>query len=355
VRSVYTSLPSDGPYAAAATAIYDGEKLALAEAGGVVNGVKVRLRRLNDAGLAPASTATAVGASARIAAGDQSTMAYIGDVAPGTSSASIPVLSAAGILQVSPADTATHLAGTTFARVVPPDSDEAAAQLAEMGKLGLTRVFVLQDRTTYGRDIATAAVGAAPNYGIEIVDPGGQYVRADIRALVKTIKKSKAQALLYAGSPNSYVAMLWNELSGADSAIRKFASAAVTGAPGWAQTTAAARYGTYLSAPGLPRSELPRAGTQFETDFVTTYGSGAPWTSGIFGYVAMSGVLEAMYKVGPMAKDRAKVADAFLHTSHVPSALGTYSIANGQTSFDHYFFTTYARDGLPTAPIPGVD
>jgi branched-chain amino acid transport system substrate-binding protein len=352
--TVYTSLPSGGPYAGAAGAIFDGEQLALAQTGGVVKGFKIVLRRLDEGGSAAlTSTATAAGASARIAAGDRSTIAYIGDLTPGSSSGSIPVLSQAGILQVSPGDTADGLAGGTFARVVPPDSNEASAQLAEMGKLGVTRLYLIKDRTTYGSDIAATALIDAPSYGIDIVDPAGKYLRADNRALIRAIKKSKAQALLYAGSPSTSLPAFWNALSVSDGTIRKFASAAVAGEPSWSSTSAAARYGSYLSAPGLPRADLPRAGSQFENDFMSTYGTRAQWTTGIFGYVAMSGVLEAMYKLGPMAKDRGKVADAFMRAKNLPSPLGTYSLTAGQTSFDRYFFTTYARDGSVTTP--GVD
>lgn len=351
VRSIYTALPSEGPYAATASAVYDGEELALTQAGGVVNGIKLVLHRLDDGSSVPAATATAVQASARTAAADRSTMAYLGDLAPGSSSASIPLLSQAGILQVSPGDTATGLVGATFARVVPPDSDEAIAELAEMGKLGLTRAFLLRDRSTYGADIATAAISDAPGYGVTIVDPGGRYLGSDIRTLVKAIKKSKADALLYAGSPTASATTFWNALSTGEPGIRKFASAALSSGPSWALTSAAARYGTYLSAPGLSRSVLPRAGSQFETDFTAAYGNRVPWTSGIFGYVAMSGVLDTIYRLGSTASSRAKLADAFLHTKNLPSALGTYSIAGGQTSFDHYFFTTYARDGKTVIPV----
>jgi branched-chain amino acid transport system substrate-binding protein len=351
--SIYTSLPTQGPYAAAANAIYDGEQLALAQAGGVVSDFRVTLKRLDEAGTAAAAAATAAGASARTAAADKSTIAYIGDLAPGSSSGSIPVLSPAGILQVSPGDSADGVAGATFARVVPSDASEAGAELAEMGTLGVTRVFLLKDRSTYGRDIAATAIADAPGYSIDIVNPGGTYLRADTRALIKAIKKSKAGGLLYAGSPSNSVAPFWNALSVSDGAIRKFASAAVAGDPSWALTSSGARYDTYLSAPGLVRAELPRAGTQFETDFQSTYGSTVPWTSGIFGYVAMSGVLESMYRLGPMANDRGKVAAAFLRVKNLPSALGTYSIVAGQTSFDRYFFTTWARDGS-TSSISGV-
>ncbi|MDQ6804367.1 MAG: ABC transporter substrate-binding protein [Actinomycetota bacterium] len=353
--SIYTSLPLDGPYAVDAGAIYDGEQLALAQAGGVVNGAKVVLRRLDDANSTAGANPTLVGENARAAASDQSTIAYIGELTPGSSPESIRILSPAGILQVSPGDTATDLAGKTFARVVPQDSDEADAQLAALQKLKVSTVYLVEDRTTHGRDIAGAVLKDAVNYGISVVDPLGKYLRADSRALVKKIKKSKAGALLYAGSPAASVAPFWNALSAADGTIKKLTSASMTDSPSWALTTAAARSNTYLSAPGLLPRALPRAGTQFETDFTTAYGSRVPWASGIFGYVAMSGVLAALRSLGPHAENpRSRVVAAFLHLREVPSALGTYSIVRGQTSFRGYAFSTYHRYGTPSAYVASL-
>lgn len=345
LRVIYTSLPSHGPFAAAASAVYDGEQLALAQAGGQVNGFQVVLRRLDDGGVGPEPTATTVASSARVAAGDASTIAYLGDLTPGSSSASIPILSEAGILQVSPGDPGAELDGATFARVVPADTLQASAQLDEMARLGVRRLYVLQDTSTYGADLASATTAGAPGRGIEVVDPRGRYLQADTRPLVRSIRKSRADGLVYAGLPSDSLAALWNGLAASSSTIRKFAPASVTFAPNWPLTTPPALYDTFLSSPGLASRELPRAGTQFEADFVSAYGARVPWTSGIFGYVAMSGVLAAMHERGSM--DRARVLAAYMRLHDLPSALGTYSITDGATSFDRYFFTTYSSTGHP--------
>ncbi|HWF73728.1 MAG TPA: ABC transporter substrate-binding protein [Solirubrobacteraceae bacterium] len=340
--SIYTSLPFAGPYAADAQAVFDGEQLALAQAGSRVNGSKVILRRLNDA-TAAGPTAALVAQSARAAAGDGTTIAYIGELTPGSSSASIPTLSGAGILQVSPGDSATDLAGKTFARVVPQDADEADAQLAALKKLGVKTLYLLEDRTTHGRDLAATVLQDAVSYGLGIANPLGRY-GANTRALVRAIKKSRASAVLYAGSPAPAVPTIWNAISAADPTLKKMASASIIDDPSWAQTTAAARENTYLSAPGLLLHSLPRAGTQFVSDFAAAYGNRVPWASGIFGYVAMSGVLEALHSLGPRPQNaRSRVALAFLRLRDLPSALGTYSIVGGQTSFRAYVFSTYHR------------
>jgi branched-chain amino acid transport system substrate-binding protein len=328
--------------------MYQGEELALAQAGDEVDGAKVVLRRLDDATAGAGSTPALVGQSARIAAADQSTIAYIGELMPGSSLTSIQILSPAGILQVSPGDSATGLAGKTFARVVPRDSDEADAQLAALRKLGVSSIYLLADRTTHGRDIATTILSDAPSYGIRVVDPTRNSVSGNTRLLLRAIKRSKAGALLYAGSPAASVGPLWNAVTAAAPSIKKIASASITDSTSWPLTSVQARYDTYLSAPGLlPGRGLPRAGSQFQSDFMTAYGTRAPWESGIFGYVAVSGVLSALHSVGIHAGNpRAGVVSAFLRLRELPSALGAYSVVGGQTSFRSYFFTTYTRSGV---------
>jgi ABC-type branched-subunit amino acid transport system substrate-binding protein len=224
-----------------------------------------------------------------------------------------------------------------------------------MSRLSVNTVYLVGDRTTYGRDIAAAARSDAADHGIFVLDGRHVYLPANPRALIKAIKKLKAGAVLYAGSPGPLVAPFWNALSAADPAIRKFASATITLAPSWAQTTAAARYNTFLSSPGLSTRALPRAGSQFETDFLATYGDRTLWQSGIFGYVAMSGILEALHSLGERPNNaRARVVRAFLRTRNLPSPLGTYSIRRGQTSFRAYFLNTYSRSGGLTTFFPGL-
>jgi branched-chain amino acid transport system substrate-binding protein len=354
--SIYTSLPFEGPYATQAEAIYHGEELAWAQTGGVVNGFKVVLRRLDDANSGAGSSPDQVALNARIAAEDPSTIAYIGELTPGSSLASIRTLSPAGILQVSPGDSATGLHAKTFARAVPPAFKEAQADLAAMNRLGLKTVYLVRDRTTYGQDIAAAILQDAASYGIDVLDARAAQLPADARALVLRIKRSKARALLYAGSPGPLVAGFWNALSAADGTIKKFASATIIYSPSWDQTIPVARLNTYLSAPGLNTSRgLPRAGSEFESDFVATYGGLWPWASGIFGYVAMGGVLAALHSLGPHPRNlRGRIVSAFMRTKNLPSALGTYSIVDGQSTFEDYYFTTPARSGTSTTFVPSL-
>src|SRR6202011_2961514 len=97
--------------------------------------------------------------NARQAIGDSTTIAYIGEIAPGASGDTVGITNAQDVLQVSPTDTAVELPqptpavpnsptryyeslstnGRTFARVVPTDAREARFLIAQMAALGVTR------------------------------------------------------------------------------------------------------------------------------------------------------------------------------------------------------------------------
>src|SRR5438045_2772821 len=95
----------------------NGERLALSQAGGRAGRFRVGDVSLDDADrrtgrLDPGVTA----ANAKIAAQDTSTIAYIGEYSSAATAVSLPLINAAGILQVSPASpyvglTSSHDAG----------------------------------------------------------------------------------------------------------------------------------------------------------------------------------------------------------------------------------------------------
>src|SRR5205807_9315598 len=127
-----------------------------------------------------------VSTNARQAAQDPSTIAYIGEFNSGASAISIPILNQAGILQVSPANTAIALTrqnpadpgspnkyypalatnGRTYGRVVPVDTFQADAQLTVMQSLGVKKSYVLNDKETYGQGIAITLAAEAKKYGV---------------------------------------------------------------------------------------------------------------------------------------------------------------------------------------------
>ena len=113
----------------------------------------------------------ATSADARKAAQDKSTIAYLGEFNSGASAISIPILNEAGILQISPSNTAVGLTRSegadkgepdkyypsgkrTYGRVVPADHIQAAAQVAYQKDQGCTKTYILNDKEVYGKGLA---------------------------------------------------------------------------------------------------------------------------------------------------------------------------------------------------------
>jgi branched-chain amino acid transport system substrate-binding protein len=105
--SIYSSLPQQGPQRQQALDVSDAERLALRQVNSAVGPFKIRLISLDDGSSTKGGWShESVTANAQRAANDPTAIAYIGELAPGSSVASLRVLNRAGLLQVSPGDTA---------------------------------------------------------------------------------------------------------------------------------------------------------------------------------------------------------------------------------------------------------
>jgi branched-chain amino acid transport system substrate-binding protein len=98
--SIYVSAPLSGAQAAAGKRMCAEARRELARRGGRAGEVRLRVICLDDAGGAPHWRLAAVGADARRAVEDSSTVAYIGELEPAATRFSQPIVEAAGIGQV---------------------------------------------------------------------------------------------------------------------------------------------------------------------------------------------------------------------------------------------------------------
>jgi branched-chain amino acid transport system substrate-binding protein len=175
--TIYASQPQRGPLRRVAADVLGAERLALAQDGGRIGRYRVQLIALDAStpGLGRSDPAQ-VSQNARRAVRNPRTVAYLGELATGSSAISIPLLNEAGILEVSPLDTALALTsasievagsperyfpklkegGRTFARVVPSDRSQVGALLADMRDAGVRRLALLTDEDPSGRGLATA-------------------------------------------------------------------------------------------------------------------------------------------------------------------------------------------------------
>ena len=353
--TIYSSLPLQGPSAAASAQIVGGEKLALAGAGGRVGPFKISYVSEDDSSPTSGQWAPGITASnAKTAAEDTSTIAYLGDYNSAATAVSLPLINAAGIPQISPASPYVGLTSSldagqdeperfypsgrrTFARLQPGDPAQAAAQVALMRALKVHRLYVLNDQDPFEIPLAQIVAGDAERAGIAVagddaVDTSGSKL---FTGEVEKIAKSGAQAVFFAGGGGAGTAALWRQLHRTDPGLLLLGSSAMVSEP-FTSAIGAAGASTYLTTPMLPTGLYPSGATHILADYRNRFGGEAgPYV--LYGYEAMSALLYAIRSAGPRGNDRQAVIERLFATRSRAAVIGRYSIeADGETTLSPY-------------------
>jgi branched-chain amino acid transport system substrate-binding protein len=356
--TIYSSLPLQGASRTQSEDVIRGEKLALKEHGGKAAGCTITYTSLDDSTAAAGKwDAGQTKANARKVAQDDKAIAYLGEFNSGASANSIPTLNEAGILQVSPSNTALGLtkggegaeAGEpdkyyptgkrTYGRVVPIDTIQGAAMATYMKDEGVKSVYILDDKEVYGQGVAANTKAAAEKAGLQIAgEDSWDGTASNYRALASKIKSSGADAVFTGGIVDANGPQLFKDIAAAMPDAKIFgpdgmATDALTG-----EINDKVQKQVYLTAPTVSPDELPPAGQKFYQDYEKEYGEAEdeidPYA--VYGYEAMDVVLDAIDTAGTCT-DRQKVIDAFFATKGKESVLGTYDIdADGDTTLTTY-------------------
>jgi branched-chain amino acid transport system substrate-binding protein len=353
--TVYSSLPLAGPARAQAGDVLAGERLALDEAGGVAGPHTVRLVSLNSASRRAASwVPERVARNAGRAAQDPSTIAYLGEFNSGATAISLPITNEAGILQVSPSNTYVGLTRSegadkgepqkyypsterTYGRVVPADHIQAAAQVQYQKDQGCKATYILNDKEVYGAGIANQVAALGPKQGLQIKGNDGIDTKAaNFRALAGKIASSGADCFFFGGITQNKGVQVFKDVGAANPDIKMF------GPDGVAESAFSEKVGsdiekrTWITNPTLDPKLYPASAQQFFQKFKAKYGKD-PEPYAIYGYEAMSVVLNAIKAAGDKGNDRAEVVKAFFNTKGRDSVLGKYDIdENGDTTLSDY-------------------
>jgi branched-chain amino acid transport system substrate-binding protein len=336
--TIYSSIPRSEYVADPETArdVQNAEQLALSQNGSQVGKFKIRFVQLGDDKLSN---------SARTAISDKTAIAYLGELAPGSSADSMGIVNAQDLLQVSPTDTAIELTlttaavpgapgnlyeslktyGRTFARVTPNASLEAKAQVQEMQSLSVKQLYVTDDGSPYGRAIARAVRqdAAAPSAGITVAS-----------------SQSGADAIFFGFGDANAAIHTFSSAAQSNPTAKLFGPSALDNSTFAAGLGATAKK-VYISSPGFLPSDLTQGGRNFVSAFTAKFGH-APALRAIFGYEAMTAVLNVLKKAGSSANSRGTVVDDFFSYKNAgqPTALPSYSInANGDTSLAPFVFS----------------
>jgi len=362
--TVYSSLPLQGAQRIQTTALTNGIKLALEQAGGRAGDIRVTYRSLDDSTAQAGSwTPEATQANARRVAQDESAAVYIGEFNSGASAVSMPILNEAGIPQISPANTAVGLTSDEpgaergepekyyptgerhYARIVPKDTIQGAALVTLMREDGCQRVQLLNDREVYGAGLSRNIENAAKEQGLNILSNEAIDKNApNYRSLAQNAASQNADCMVYAGiTPNNAVQIFQDfaralpeaKLYGPDGVAESgFADPSEGGIP------ASVARRVKVSVATLSPEEYPPDGQEFFTAFEREYDEPNPDPYAIYGYEAMRLALDAIQRAG--STDKNAIREALFATRDRQSVLGTYSIdENGDTSL-----TTYGIYGI---------
>jgi branched-chain amino acid transport system substrate-binding protein len=337
VLRIYVSAAStDQPQVA--QDVLDAERLAFNQGPHSVGSFAIRMLTVRGSTLSE---------QARTVIQDKASIAYLGEIVPGSSAASLGITNALDILQVSPTDTALELTettpavanapdgyyeslstyGRTFARVVPTSGEEAKAQIQEMQALGVSKLYVASDGSDYGRAIANAVTHDVA---------GGITLAASPAA---------ADAVFYGSAAPSVAARFFNGVAGSNPSAKLFGPSALD-APGFVSALLSRVRNLYISTPGFLKADLNTTGAAFDSQFTSTFGH-APAVQAIFGYEAMAAVLSVLKEAGTSANDRGTVVKDFFAIRNRQSVLGTYSIdSNGDTSIAPFVFNRLSNGQL---------
>lgn len=351
--TIYSSQPLQGTTGGQARGVINGERLALAEHGGKGGACRVSYVPLDDSTAAAAQwDPGAVSANARKALGDKSAIAYLGEFNSGASAVAIPILNQMPLLEISPSATyvgLTKAAGAapgepakyypsgrrTFGRVVPADNIQAAAVVEYMKREGTRRVFILNDGETYGSGLAQNVAGDARRAGITVL--ANQRIdekAANYRSLAQAVTSRDGDSVFFGGNTYGGAIQLWKDLYAANPQLKLFGPDGVAESSFYSQVGAPGR-NTFITVSTLPPKYYPPAAQRFFANYRARFGT-VPETYAIYGYEAMSVVLDAMRRAKDCA-DRRQVIDAFFATRDRRSVLGTYSIdRDGDTTLTRY-------------------
>lgn len=348
--TVYASQPPSGSGGQAATDMLDAEQLALNQAGGHAGKFTVRMVKLDGREISD---------NARTAIQNKTTIAYLGELQPGTSQISVEILNQQGVLVVSPADTADYLTQSTpavpssptkfypsrstyhetFARVVANSAAEAKAQVEMMKSQGVSKVYVATDGQPYGKTVGEEVTGNARQAGMSVSSGPGT---------ASSVQSSGAQALFYGASDTSSrarktAAQLLDNVAAAAPTVKLFAPSGLYDAGFITALSPAAQQRLTVSSPGFLAKDLPASGRQFVAAFTSAYGH-APATQAIFGYEAMAALLSVIQGAGASGNVRSDIVTDFRGLHNRQGAIGNYSIAGGDPSIAPFVFAR-ARGG----------
>ena len=350
---IISSLPRTGSANAQTTSMVNGIKMAIAEVG-TINGATILYEDWDDASAQRGNWDPAVeAANADKAIADKSILAYIGTYNSGASKISMPKLNAAGLVMVSPANTAPNLTKPGFGepnepavyrpsgkisyfRVVPTDDVQGAVAADFAKETGAKKVFVLNDREVYGKGVAGVFEKHAKEIGLEVVGTDGIDAKAsNYKSVVTKIKQAGADLVYFGGTTQTNAGQLAKDIVSVGLKARLIVPDGCYEQAFIEAAGAKALEGrAFITFGGKEPKALTGKGKDFYENYKKAYG-GEPEGYAVYGYESAKVVLTAMQNIAKAGGKltRESVLAEVAKTKNFSGALGTWSFdANGDTT-----------------------
>jgi branched-chain amino acid transport system substrate-binding protein len=303
--------------------------------------------------------------NARNYVADDSIVGVIGTYNSGCAALEIPILNDAGLAMVSPANTYSGLTkggpGTeqgepdkyypngerNYVRVVASDDNQGRIGAQYMKDvLGVTKVYILDDKELYGKGVADAFEGSAKDIGLEIAGHEGWDKDAqNYTALMTKIKASGADGIYIGGvSTNNGGQLVKDKVQtvGDNDQVKMLVSDGFVLSSLFDEAGADNVNGAYGTAPTTPPDKLTGEGKTFVDDFQQSEGDKPLEVYTVYAATAAQVLLDA---IGRSDGSRADVLAKLFETDLPDTVVGDMSF-NEEGDPENASETVYvAQDG----------
>jgi branched-chain amino acid transport system substrate-binding protein len=353
---IWSELPRQGSSKGQTDTIVNAIKFKLDSINNTVDGWTIKYSDRDDstaaAGKWTQEQATALATEASTTA---DLAAYIGTFNSGAAKIVIPVLCAAGIPMISPANTYPGLTKPgkgeadepgkyypngcqhNYYRVVPADDLQGDVGAGWAKDLGATKVYVIDDTEIYGKGIADVFEASAKADGLTVLGhdqaPG---TSTDFKALAAKIAATAPDLVYYGGITQNNAGQLWKDLREAMPSVKLMGPDGIY-EDAFLTAAGAAAEGSYLTFGGTTADQYTGDAAKFRDDYKAKYSTDLEVYT-IYGYEAANVLIAAITTASKAgAKDvkalRKGILDALAANKDFKGVLGTWSFdANGDTS-----------------------
>jgi branched-chain amino acid transport system substrate-binding protein len=315
---IVSDLPLQGSSAAQTAQMNDAIKLYLSEIGNKVGNYTIQFEAFDDSTAAKGAWDEATcAANARKYVEDETIIGVLGTFNSGCAKIEVPIANEASLAFISPANTLTGLthegpgiepgepdkyypSGTrNYARVVTSDDVQGQIDASYMkDKLGVTKVFILDDKDAYGKGVADAFQAAAKDIGLAVAGHEGWDANAqNYKALMTSIKSSGADGIFVGGISCFNGGQLVKDkvsVVGDNDAVKMVVSDGFVQASLFDEAGADKVEGVYGTAPTLNPEDLPGPGKEFNAKVQEQFGQPEVYTA--YAVAALQMMLAALEK-----------------------------------------------------------